>query len=149
MLARGLVTRGTKRCGIISAEPSDHVLGRFVVAAEIEARRRGWATVVANVDALGSDVGRYVEVLSERRVDGILMAAPQAETIRTSAASCEAVPGRQPAHIQGLRVPLVGSDHVETGLLAVRHLILHGHKAIGVVSGTLGRHVTAARTGVP
>ena len=147
MLARGLVTRGTKTLGIIAADPSDHVLGRFVVAAEFEARRRGWATVVANVDALGSDVGRYVEVLSERRVDGILMAAPQAEH---DPGLGRALRGRLPVvslhTIQGLRVPLVGSDHVETGLLAVRHLILHGHKAIGVVSGTLGRHVTAART---
>lgn len=47
--------------------------------------------------------------------------------------------------IQGLRVPLVRSDHTETGRLAVRHLILHGHTAIGVIAGTLGRHVTAAR----
>ena len=145
-LARGLVTRGTKTLGIIAADPSDHVLGRFVVAAEVEARRRGWATVVANVDAFGSDVARYVEVLSERRVDGILMAAPQAEH---DAGLGRALRGRLPVvslhTIEGLRVPLVGSDHVETGLLAVRHLILHGHEAIGIVSGTLGRHVTAAR----
>ena len=122
------------------------MLGRFVVAAEMEARRRGWATVVANVDAFGSDVGRYVEVLSERRVDGILMAAPQAEGDPTLGARLR---GRFPVvslhTIQGLRVPLIGSDHVETGLLAVRHLILHGHRAIGMVSGTPGRYVTAAR----
>jgi LacI family transcriptional regulator len=145
-LARGLVTRGTKTLGIIAADPSDNVLGRFVVAAESEARRRGWATVVANVDAFGSDIGRYVEVLSERRVDGILMAAPQAEG---DPALGGRLRGRFPVvslhTIQGLRVPLVGSDHVETGLLAVRHLILHGHRAIGVVSGMAGRYVTAAR----
>jgi LacI family transcriptional regulator len=145
-LARGLVTRGTKTLGIIAADPSDHVLGQFVVAAEVEARRQGWATVVANVDAFGSDVGRCVEVLSERRVDGILMAAPPAEN---DPALGDRLRGRLPVvslhTVHGLRVPLVGSDHVQTGLLAVRHLILHGHERIGVVSGTLGRHVTAAR----
>jgi LacI family transcriptional regulator len=146
VLARGLVTRGTKTLGIIAADPSDHVLGQFVVAAELEAQRRGWATVVANVDALGTDVGRYVEVLSQRRVDGILMAAPQAESDPALGARLR---GRLPVvslyAIQGLRVPLVGSDHVQTGMLAVRHLILHGHTAVGVLSGTLGRRVTAAR----
>ncbi len=145
-LARGLVTRGTKTVGIIASDPSDHVLGRFVVAAEVEARRRGWATVVAHVDGFGSDFGRYVEVLSERRVDGILVAAPQAEH---DPALGERLRGRLPVvglhTIQGLRVPLVGSDHEETGLLAGRHLMLHGHHAVGVVSGTLGRYVTVAR----
>jgi LacI family transcriptional regulator len=145
-LARGLVTRGTKTLGIIAADPSDHVLGRFVVAAEGEARRRGWATLVANVDEAASDVGRYVELLSERRVEGILMAAPQAESDPDLG---EKLRGHVPLvslhTIQGLRVPLVGSDHTETGMLAVRHLILHGHTTIGVVAGTLGRYVTGAR----
>jgi LacI family transcriptional regulator len=146
VLARGLVTHGTRTLGVIAADPSDHVLGRFVVAAQNEARRRGWATVVANVDAAGSDVAGCVEVLSERRVDGILMAAPQAEG---DAELGSHLRGRFPVvslhHIRGLRVPLVGSDHVQTGTLAIEHLIEHGHRAIGVVSGTSGRRVTVAR----
>src|SRR5579875_1318881 len=105
-LARGLVTRGTKTLGVIAADPSDHVLGRFVVAAQNQARRLGWATVVANVDAAGSDVTGLVDVLSERRVDGLLMAAPQAEADPDPG---ERLRGRLPVvslhHIQGLRVP--------------------------------------------
>jgi len=148
VLARGLVTHGTRTLGVIAADPSDHVLGRFVVAAQTEARRLGWATVVANVDAAASDVAGCVEVLSERRVDGILMAAPQAEG---DADLGTRLRGRLPVvslhHIQGLRVPLIGSDHVQTGTLAVEHLIEHGHRAIGVVTGTTGRRVTLARLG--
>lgn len=146
VLARGLVTRGTKTLGILAADPSDHVLGRFVVAAEAEARRRGWATIMANVGSAGDRLGAHVDILSQRRVDGILMAAPQAETDTDLA---EALRGRLPVvslySIPGLKVPLVGSDHVQTGELAVRHLILHGHREIGVITGTKGRHVTAAR----
>ena len=146
VLARGLVTHGTKTLGLIAADPSDHVLGRFVVAAQHEARRLGWATVVANVDPVGSDVSGCVDVLSERRVDGILMAAPQAEGDTELGARLR---GRLPVvslhHIQGLRVPLIGSDHVQTGTLAVNHLIEHGHRVIGVVSGKSGRRVTVAR----
>jgi LacI family transcriptional regulator len=145
-LARGLVTRDTRTIGIVAADPSDHGLGRFVLGAEVEARRRGWATVVANVDAFGSDVTRCVEVLSERRVDGILMAAPQAES---DPALGERLRDRLPVvglhHIDGLRVPLVGSDHVQTGRLAVGHLVDHGHRAIGVVAGPLQRSVTGSR----
>lgn len=145
-LARGLVTRGTRTLGVIAADPSDHVLGRFVVAAQNEARRLGWATVVAHVDAAGSDVAACVDVLSERRVDGILMAAPQAEGDAELGARLR---GRLPVvslhHIQGLRVPLVGSDHVQTGALAVAHLVEHGHRAIGVISGMSGRQVTLSR----
>ncbi len=145
-LARGLVTKGTKTLGIITADPSDHVLGRFVVGAEAEARQRGWVPMLINVDHAGSDVGRYVELLSERRVDGILMAAPQAEGDPVLG---ERLCGRLPVvslhRIEGVRVPLVGSDHVETGLLAVRHLLLHGHRLIGVVTGLAARQVTNSR----
>ncbi|HLI61508.1 MAG TPA: LacI family DNA-binding transcriptional regulator [Solirubrobacteraceae bacterium] len=145
-LARGLVTRGTKTLGVIAADPSDHVLGRFIVAAQNEARRLGWATVVANVDAAGSDVAGCVDVLSERRVDGILMAAPQAEAdAELGARLRDRLPVVSLHHIEGLRVPLVGSDHVQTGALAVAHLIEHGHRAIGVISGTSGRQVTVLR----
>lgn len=145
-LARGLVTRGTRTIGIVSADLSDHGLGRFVLAAEVGARRRGWATIVANVDAFGSDVTRCVDLLAARRVEGILMAAPQAES---DPALGRRLAGRLPVvglhHIHGLCVPLVGSDHVQTGRLAVAHLLGHGHRELGVVAGPLERSVTRAR----
>ncbi len=42
-------------------------------------------------------------------------------------------------------VSLVGSDHVETALLATRHLLELGHRRIATVTGSDDRQVTARR----
>ncbi|HJQ29852.1 MAG TPA: substrate-binding domain-containing protein, partial [Rubrobacter sp.] len=47
--------------------------------------------------------------------------------------------------IPGGGVPLVGSDHVETALLATRHLLGLGHRRIATVTGSGGRQVTSMR----
>lgn len=145
-LARGLVTNATKTLGIVTADPTDPMIGRFVAGAQGEARRRGLVALVADLHGSNSDVGRFIGLLSERRVDGILMAAPQAEN---DPGLGQLLRPRLPVvslhRICGARVPLVGSDHGETALLAVRHLLLHGRRTIGVISGVSGRQVTRLR----
>jgi LacI family transcriptional regulator len=87
-----------------------------------------------------------VRTLIERRVDGIIAAAPEveedtevAELLRryVPSVSLQAVPGGG--------VPLVGSNHRETGRLAATHLLGLGHTSIGTVTGTFRRRVTRSR----
>jgi LacI family transcriptional regulator len=87
-----------------------------------------------------------VRTLIERRVDGIVAAAPEveedtevAELLRkyVPAVSLQAVPGGG--------VPLVGSNQRETGRLATDHLIGLGHTSIGTVTGRFRRRVTRSR----
>ena len=47
--------------------------------------------------------------------------------------------------VPGARVTLVGSNHVETGLLATRHLLGHGHRRIGMIAGPRSRRVVHSR----
>ena len=145
-VARGLVTRKTFTIGIVASDLADAELARFVVGAEREARSRGHAVLLGNVDSEGTDAERYLRMLLERRVDGILTAAPQMEhdervgdLLRgpTPAVSIHRVPGRG--------VSLVGSDHRQTGLLATRHLLDGGHRRVATVTGSKGRQVTAHR----
>lgn len=145
-VARGLVTRKTFTIGIVAGDLADAELARFVVGAEREARRRGHAVLIGNVDGGGTDAERYLQMLLERRVDGILTAAPQmerdgraGELLRgpTPAVSIHRVPGRG--------VSLVGSDHRQTGLLATGHLLDLGHRRVATVTGSGDRQVTAHR----
>ena len=145
-LARSLVTRSTCTIGIVASDLSDAELARFVVGAEREARRQGHGVLIGSIDRDGSDAERYLRMLIERRVDGILTAAPQMEH---DARIGELLRGLVPAvsihRIPGGGVPLVGSDHVETALLAVRHLLGLGHHRIATVTGAWGRQVTSMR----
>ncbi|MGI9050188.1 MAG: LacI family DNA-binding transcriptional regulator [Rubrobacteraceae bacterium] len=145
-LARSLVTQSTSTIGIIASDLSDYILARFVVGAEREARGRGHGVLIGSLNEKGSDAGRYLRVLLERRVDGILSAAPQLENdVRIGEMLRGSVPTVSLHHVPGGGVPVVGSDHVRTGFLATRHLLELGHRRIATVRGDEGRRVTFSR----
>lgn len=145
-VARNLVTKKTFTIGIVASDIGDAQLARFVVGAEREARSRGHGVLIGNVNREGTDAERYLGMLLERRVDGILTAAPQMEHAEhlghllrgpTPAVSIHRVPGRG--------ISLVGSDHRRTGLLATEHLLRLGHRRVATVTGSENRQVTAHR----
>jgi LacI family transcriptional regulator len=145
-LARSLVTRSTCTIGIVASDLSDAELARFVVGAEREARRRGHGVLIGSIDRDGADAERYLRMLLEHRVDGILTAAPQMErNTRIGELLGGSVPVVSIHRIPGGDIPLVGSDHVKTALLATRHLLRLGHRRIGTVTGTRNRQVTSMR----
>ena len=145
-LARSLVTQSTCTIGIVASDLSDAVLAGFVVGAEREARRRGHGVLIGSIDREGTDAERYLRMLLERRVDGILTAAPQMERdARIGELLRDSVPAVSIHRVPGGGVSLVGSDHVETALLATRHLLGLGHCRIATVTGSADRQVTSHR----
>jgi LacI family transcriptional regulator len=145
-LARSLVTNSTCTIGIVASDLSDAELARFVIGAEREARRSGHGVLIGSIDSNGSDAERYLRMLVERRVDGILTAAPQLEHVtKIGGLLGGEVPAVSIHRIPGGGVSLVGSDHIETALLATRHLLGLGHRRIATVTGSNDRQVTAMR----
>jgi LacI family transcriptional regulator len=145
-VARSLVTRRTHTIGVVVGDLSDHVIARFVVGAEQEARRQDHALAIVSVEP-GTDEGELsLRSLLERRVDGIITAAPQLESdtwlgdlLRTQ------VPAVSIHSIAGGGVSLVGSDHRATARLATDHMIALGHHRIGMVAGPRSRRVSRSR----
>jgi LacI family transcriptional regulator len=147
-IARSLVRRTTGTIGLIASDATDVAISQFSVAVEQAARRRGYAVLVGHLatgggDGDGTDV---VRMLIERRVDGVIAAAPQveddsevAELLRTY------VPAVSLHHVPGGRVPVIGSNQGETGRLATEHLMSHGHRLIGSVTGPFRRRVVRSR----
>ena len=148
-VARGLVTRSTRTVGVVASDLSDDVLAQFVVGAEREARQQGHSVIISIVGADGSDRGdgaRYIRTLVERRVEGILLAAPELERQPGVGESLgPSVPVVSIHAVPGARVTLVGSNHIETGVLGTRHLIRHGHLRIGTITGPRSRRVVHSR----
>jgi LacI family transcriptional regulator len=112
-------------------------------------RRRGHSVIISIVGADGGERGdgeRYLRTLIERRVEGILLAAPELERQpRVGEILASTVPVVSIHAVPGARVTLVGSNHVETGLLATRHLLAHGHRRIGTIIGPRSRRVVHSR----
>ena len=97
-LARSLVTRSTCTIGIVASDLSDAELARFVVGAEREARRQGHGVLIGSIDRGGTDAERYLNMLLERRVDGILT-RPRRWSAMPGSGNCCAVRSRRSASI--------------------------------------------------
>jgi len=144
--ARSLVMRSTREVGLVASDFSDHNLSRFIVGAEREARRQGYSVVITSVDQDGSGGELALRALMGKRVDGVLLAAPQMEEDHVAVQALErTVPAVSLHHVPGGGVATVGSDHELTGLLATRHLVAKGHRQIATVIGARGRRVTQSR----
>src|ERR1700759_2929778 len=146
-IARSLVQRATATIGLVASDATDVAIAQASVAGEQAARKHGHPVLVGPLATGGADAADIVRTLIERRVDGIIAAAPEVEEDTEVAdllrryvpsVSLQAVPG-------GGGSPLVGSNHRETGRLAATHLLGLGHTSIGTVTGTFRRRVTRSR----
>jgi len=84
--------------------------------------------------------------MMERRVDGVLLAAPQMGDDLVAAQVIEGTVPMVSFHdVAGDGVATVGVDDELTAVLATRHLIEKGHRVIATITGMHGRRVTEAR----
>jgi LacI family transcriptional regulator len=145
-IARSLVQRSTATIGLVASDATDIAVTLASVAAEQAARRHGHSVLVGHVPAGGADGASIVRTLIERRVDGIIVAAPEVEEDAEVADLLRKyVPSVSLQAVPGGGVPLIGSNHRETGRLATAHLIGLGHVSIGTVTGLFRRRVTRSR----
>jgi LacI family transcriptional regulator len=145
-IARSLVQRTTATIGLVASDATDIAIAQASVAAEQEARRHGHAVLVGHLAAGAADGADIVRTLIERRVDGIIAAAPEVEE-DTQVADLlrKYVPSVSLQAVPGGGIPLVGSNHRETGRLATNHLLCLGHRTIGTVTGPFRRRVSRSR----
>jgi len=144
--ARSLVMQWTRTVGLVASDFSDHNLSRFIVGAEQEARRQGYGVLMTSIEPEGSGTEYALPALMERRVDGILLAAPQMEEDRAVAHVLDkTLPVVSLHHVPGGGVSTVGSDHELTGFLATDHLVGKGHRAIATITGRPSRRVAQSR----
>ena len=145
-VARSLVQRSTATIGLVAGDITDGALSQFAVAAERTARGHGHAVLVGNLAEGGEDGAAVVQMLIDRRVDGVIAAAPQLEgDLEVAEMLRRYVPAVSLHHVPGGGVPLVGSNHRAGARSATEHLIRLGHTAIGTVTGPFRRHVVRSR----
>jgi LacI family transcriptional regulator, galactose operon repressor len=145
-LARSLVRRTTGTLGLVATDVTDVAISQVSVSVEQAARRQGHAVLVGHLSPGGEDGAEVVQMLIERRVDGIIAAAPQLEEDAEVAALLRTyVPAVSLHSVPGGGVPVIGSNHRETGRLATEHLMSHGHRVIGTITGPFRRRVVRSR----
>ena len=144
--ARSLVMQRTLTVGLIAGDFRDAGLSRCLAGAEQEARRQGYAVLITSIEPEGSGTEYALPAMMERRVDGILLAAPRMEEDQALSHVLDpTMPVVSLYHVAGGRVASVGPDDEQAGYLATRHLVEVGHRAIATITGARGRRVTQER----
>lgn len=138
MLAQGLRRRSTMTVGFVVGDISNVLVSQFVKGAEHALRGAGYSMLLTNSLFDPELDRRHIELLSQRRVDGLLL-LPVAETHAGMIAALEelTVPivvleRELPATVAASRVL---SDHHAGMCPAVDHLLDLGHRSIALISG--------------
>ena len=137
LLARGLRRGETHTLGMIIPDSANPFFAAVTRGVEDTSFEQGYSVILCNSDGDLDKELVYTNVLSEKRVDGILFVAAGVSTTHIQALQAQ----RRPLVVVDRDIPAVAVDSVLTdnaqgGRLATEHLMALGHRRIGCIMGS-------------
>jgi len=136
-VARSLKVRRTTTIGVVIPDFASGFFVEAVRGIEDAARKAGYSILLCNSNDDASEEKRYLSVLLSRRVDGILLASTNPNSIGPSR-SRPGVPvvlfDRIPLGYKG---PAVVINNSEAAYQVTQHLISLGHRRVAFIAGRL------------
>lgn len=135
-MARGLHVNETKTIGLILPDIANPYYPGIVRGIEDVAHEQGYTVILCNSDRSRERTQKYLQVLREKRVDGIIFTGGGAvEDARThhffdQDAMVKVIIGRPRGNL-----PAVQIDNVQAAREAVEHLFSLGHRRIATITG--------------
>lgn len=136
-LAKAMVSGETNTIGVVVPDISSAFFAAVVHGITDVARAEGFEVLLSNTDGDAVAEDRSLEVFSEKRVDGIVIAPLTRER---SAALTQLAGQGTPIVVLDRTTPsapgstLVSLDHAAASRLAVEHLVERGHTRIAILS---------------
>lgn len=135
-VARGLINKKTQTIGVLFPDVSSMLSSEILRGIENIAHELGHSVIVCHTDSSGKRTKKYLQLLNEKRVDGILyvsevMTKEYDEIMKK----------------MGIPVVLISSESLEFQLpyvkvndrsavfSATQHMIQQGHEKLGMISG--------------
>ncbi|WP_203970620.1 LacI family DNA-binding transcriptional regulator [Planotetraspora silvatica] len=139
LTARALVTRHSRRLGVVSFDATRYGRAGIVFAIEQAARERGYSVSIVNLRTLDrAGIDAAVGHLAEQGVEGVVIIGPRSSATGAFGGLPEGTPA---VVVEGWGtggVPVVGVDQVEGAMLATGHLLELGHETVWHVAGPAG-----------
>ena len=145
-VARHLRSKQTNAIGLVVSDITNPFFTTIARGVEDVAGARGFAVMFCNTDESDDEEARYLRLLVERQVDGVLLVpagSPRASIrlLRTHKVPLVVLDRRVP----GQRVNNVRCDSEAGAYALARHLIGLGHRRIGVLTGRRAISTSADR----
>jgi LacI family transcriptional regulator len=145
-IARSLRRRRTQNIGMIIPDVSYPFLGEVAKGVEDAGFERGYNVILCDSDGKLEREADYIELLQEKKVDGIIFVAAGESRSHVQALLDQGMPvvvcARQ---LPGLEVDEVLADNEEAGYQATEHLLGLGHRRIGCIAGPRDLGVSSKR----
>ena len=145
-IARALKRQETRTLGLVVTDITNPFYPQLVRAVEAAAHERGYGIVLANGGNEPARELEHLDLLVERRVDGIvivssLMTRRHAERLHGTAVPVVLVNDT----VAGSGLPTVTTAHRHGARLATEHLIALGHRRIGHIGAPADQAASAQR----
>jgi LacI family transcriptional regulator len=134
-LARGLAGRETRTLALVVPDIANPYYPRLSRGVEDVASAAGYALIVCNTDYRVDKLALYLQLLREKRVDGVLLAGGGHENPADLAELADADLPLQAIGRHPLAAPSVRIDNVAAGRAATAHLLERGRRRIAFVGG--------------
>lgn len=145
-IARSLRRKQTHNIGMIVPDISYPFLGEVAKGVEDAGFKRGYNVILCDSDGKLEREADYIELLQEKKVDGIIFVAAGESTNQVQALLDQGMPvvvcARQ---LRGLEVDEVIADNEGAGHQATEHLIGLGHHRVGCIAGPKDLGVSSKR----
>jgi LacI family transcriptional regulator len=143
-VARSLARRETRTLGLVVTDITNPFYAETAAAIVKAARTHGYTVILCDTDNIPELQSEYIEVLRQRRVDGIILGSvflrdPAVERLIDSGMPCMLYNRR----LRSGRGNYVVLDNLRAGRELTRHLLGLGHRRIGFI-GTLAGLSSAA-----
>jgi LacI family transcriptional regulator len=143
-LARSLKHDRAYALALAVGDIADPFWSALALGAQQEAERHGYVLVISHTGELLEKEKQLLEMLRQRRVDGLILAPAHLKSHHLEELRQEGRPFvLADRSIDGLEVPSVETDSIAGLRLAVDHLVGKGHRTIGYVGGP--RHIATFR----
>jgi len=143
LLAKSLRSKKSKTIGVVLADISNPFFAAVAKGVEDAAHKRNYSIILCNTDEEYEKEEEALQVLIEKRVDGLLITPVQKEYKDILRIKEQKIPlvlvGR---HFDTIKTNSVVSDDVLGGFLATEYLVKKGHRRILYISGPL--HISSA-----
>jgi LacI family transcriptional regulator len=134
-MARALKVRATRSLGLIIPDIENPFFPAIVRGVEDAAKRYNYSVILCNSDGEIAEERKYVELLYEKRVDGIIFTGGKADADLACLTSLDIPVVVLDRRLPGMQISSVTSDNVIGGRLAVEHLLTKGRSKIVFISG--------------
>ncbi|MFC7373125.1 LacI family DNA-binding transcriptional regulator [Fictibacillus iocasae] len=136
-VARGLINRRTQTIGVLFPNVSGMLSSEVLEGVERAAHEAGFSVIVCNTASSGSRTLKYLRLLQEKRVDGVIFASEDikdeyAEIFKEMNVPVVLVSTASQKH----NLPFVRVNDFEGAYRATEYLIHRGHRQIGMIGGS-------------